>query len=190
MKKQEFLNELEKKISGLPKDDIKERLEFYSEMIDDRMEDGLSEEDAVAQIGTVDDVVSDIASETPLFKLVKEKAKPKRKIKGWEILLLILGFPLWFPLVVTGLVLLFVGYVLIWVLVIVSYAVELSLIAGAFTGIVMTIITHFNLFYIASTLVLFGAAILFFPVCKLVTIATAKLTKKIALSIKKKFVRG
>ena len=190
MKKQEFLDKLEKKISGLPKDDIKERLEFYSEMIDDRMEEGLSEEDAVAQIGLVDDVVSDIARETPLFKLVKEKAKPKRKMRGWEILLLILGFPLWFPLLITGFVLLFVGYILIWVFVRVAYAVELVFIVGAFAAIIMMFASGFSLFYIALALLLLGATILFFPVCKLVTIATAKLTKKIALSIKKKFVRG
>ena len=190
MKKEEFLKELERKISGLPKEDIKERLEFYSEAIDDRIEEGLSEEDAVKEIGSVDDVVSDIANETPLFKLVKEKAKPKRKIKGFEILLLILSFPLWFPLLITGFVLLFVGYMLICVLVIVTYAIELSLIGGAFSGIVMIFVTNFNLFYIAVTLLAFGGAILFFPLCKLVTIATAKLTKRIALSIKKKFVRG
>lgn len=190
MRKDEFLKELERKISGLPKEDIKERLEFYSEMIDDRMEEGLSEEDAVKEIGSVDDVVSDIANDTPLFKLVKEKAKPKRKMKGFEILLLILGFPLWFPLLITGFVLTFVGYVLIWVLVIVVYAVELALIVSAAIGVVMIFVTHFNLFYIAVTLVAIGAAILLFPLCKLVTIATVKLTKKIALSIKKKFVRG
>lgn len=190
MRKDEFLKELERKISGLPKEDIKERLEFYSEMIDDRMEEGLSEEEAVAQIGLVDVVVSDIANETPLFRLVKEKAKPKRKIKGWEILLLVLGFPLWFPLLTVGFVLLLVGYILIWVFVIVAYTIELSVIASAFGGIVMIFVTHFNLFYIAVTMLAIGGAILLFPLCKLVTVSTVKLTKRIALSIKKKFVRG
>lgn len=47
MNKQEFLVKLRKGLSGLPKEDIEERLTFYSEMIDDRMEEGLSEEEAV-----------------------------------------------------------------------------------------------------------------------------------------------
>ena len=34
MNKQEFLMKLRKALSGLPKDDIDERLTFYSEMID------------------------------------------------------------------------------------------------------------------------------------------------------------
>jgi len=38
MDKKEFLSELEKRLQGLPKADIEERLEFYSESIDDRVE--------------------------------------------------------------------------------------------------------------------------------------------------------
>ena len=38
-----FLDELRKGLSGLPEEDIQERLSFYSEMIDDGMEEGLSE---------------------------------------------------------------------------------------------------------------------------------------------------
>ena len=45
MNKQEFFEQLRKGLSGLPKDDIEERLTFYKEMIEDRIEDGLSEED-------------------------------------------------------------------------------------------------------------------------------------------------
>ena len=47
MNKEEFLSELRTKLSGLPQEDIEERISFYSEMIDDRMEDGISEEEAV-----------------------------------------------------------------------------------------------------------------------------------------------
>ena len=45
MGKQEFLEQLRKQFSSLPQADIEEQLSFYSEMIDDRMEEGLSEED-------------------------------------------------------------------------------------------------------------------------------------------------
>ena len=66
MNKDQFLEELRKKLSGLPQEDIDERLAFYSEMIDDRMEEGITEEDAVAGLGTVDSVVEQIMSEIPL----------------------------------------------------------------------------------------------------------------------------
>ena len=58
MRKQEFLAKLRKGLSGLPQDDIEERLIFYSEMIEDRKEEGLSEEEAVAAIGSVDEIVA------------------------------------------------------------------------------------------------------------------------------------
>ena len=47
MNKQEFLSLLRRELSGLPQGDIEERVGFYAEMIDDRMEEGLTEEEAV-----------------------------------------------------------------------------------------------------------------------------------------------
>ena len=60
MNKQEFLTELKKALSPLSKADLEERLSFYSEMIDDRMEEGLSEEEAVAAIGSPDEIAAQI----------------------------------------------------------------------------------------------------------------------------------
>ena len=42
MNKQEFLAHLRKGLSGLPQNDIEKRLNFYGEMLEDRMEEGLS----------------------------------------------------------------------------------------------------------------------------------------------------
>ena len=77
------------KLSFLPWEEAEERIDFYSEMISDQMEEGLSEEEAVAKIGSVEDIVSQILSDIPLSKLVKEKIKPKRKMGAWEIIFLI-----------------------------------------------------------------------------------------------------
>lgn len=80
MTKLQFLLSLHNKLSGLPQNEIEERLNFYSEMIEDRIEDGLSEEEAVSEIGTVDEIAEQIVSDIPLTKIVKEKIKPKRLI--------------------------------------------------------------------------------------------------------------
>ena len=76
MRKQEYLEALQNGLHGLPEQDLQERLTFYGEMIDDRMEEGLTEEEAVNAIGPVDEVVSEIVAETPLTRIVKEKIKP------------------------------------------------------------------------------------------------------------------
>ena len=41
MTKLDFLFSLEKKLSSLPRKELEERLGFYAEMIEDRMEEGL-----------------------------------------------------------------------------------------------------------------------------------------------------
>ena len=56
MSKQEFLTQLRKALSGLPQNDIEERIEFYSEMIEDRIDEGLSEGEAIAAVGTVEEL--------------------------------------------------------------------------------------------------------------------------------------
>ncbi len=85
MTKIQFLLTLNKSLSGLPQDEIEERLTFYSEMIDDRMEEGLSEDEAIAAIGSVEEIVTQSVEEIPLTKIVKNKVKPKRKMRAWEI---------------------------------------------------------------------------------------------------------
>ena len=60
MTKQEFLAKLEILLSGLTEEEISERIGFYSEMIDDRIEEGLSEEEAVSLIGSVEEVAAQI----------------------------------------------------------------------------------------------------------------------------------
>ena len=193
MKKQEFLNELKNRLQGLPPSDLDDRISFYEEMINDRISEGKSEEEAVADIGTVDDIVNEIVKDTPLVKLVKEKVKPKRKLKAWEIVLLILGFPLWFPLVLTALILCLVAYLLIWILVIVCYVVELSLIITASAAPVMLIISLTNngpaLVYLGLWIMCLGGAILLFLGCVGATKLTLKLSKKIITSIKIAFIK-
>lgn len=194
MLKQEFLSALREKLSGLPQTDIEERLTFYGEMIDDRMEEGLSEEQAVKAIGPVDEVVSQIVAETPLTRIVKEKIKPKRKMRAWEIVLLILGFPLWFPLAITAIVLVLVFYIVLWVLVICLWAIEVALWVSALACLVGAV----GLFITGQPVPAFGAlgaalivtslSIFLFFACKAATIGTAKLAEKIIHGIKRLFV--
>ena len=80
MRKDEFLLMLQKRLEGLPKDEIEERLTFYSEMIDDRMEEGVNEEDAVSVVGDVDKIVAEIIALTPISKIAKERSKPQRRL--------------------------------------------------------------------------------------------------------------
>lgn len=60
MNKTEFLKELENKIRVLEKNEIKDILAEYSQHIDMRMENGLSEDDAIKDFGDMDDLAAEI----------------------------------------------------------------------------------------------------------------------------------
>ena len=195
MKKEEFLRALEKSLSGLPREDIEERLQFYSESIDDRMDEGKTEEEAINDIGSVDEITNQIIKETPLKKIVKEKIAPRRrKPSALEVILLILGFPLWFPLLMVGFVLILVAYLLLWILVIVSYSVEVALLGyglvGAYAFLANAVHGTFVLRYVGIALAGVGAAILFFFICIAATKISIRITKHVLLGIKKRLVGG
>ena len=195
MIKTEFLDQLKKGLLGLPEDDITRSIEFYSEMIDDRVEDGKTEQEAVADIGTVKEAVAQILSEIPMSKLIKEKAKKKRKFNAWEIVLLALGSPIWLSLIVAAFAVVISVYAVIWSVVASLWAVFAALIGGAVGGVgsgVVFICTD-NLLpgiaMIGASLVCAGLSIFMFFGCKETTKGIVILTKKIALFIKKSFVK-
>lgn len=194
MTKEEFLAQLQNRLAGLPREDLEERLTFYSEMIDDRLEEGLTEEEAIAEIGSVQEVAAQILADTPLTKLMIERVKPKRSLKVWEILLLVLGAPLWIPLLITAIAVLFTVYAVIWTVALVLWSVMVAvffvglggMIAAAVIALRDSILTGLSLFF--AGLCLLGLSIFMFFGCKAATQGLLLLTKKIASGIKALFV--
>lgn len=102
MNKQEFLGALKKRLSGLPKNEIEERLAFYGEMIDDRTEDGRTEEEAVAEIGGADEIAAQIIADIPLTRLDERENQAETAAETWEIVLIVLGSPIWLSLAIAA----------------------------------------------------------------------------------------
>ena len=130
MNKYEFLEKLQEKLRDLPERDVGERINFYCEMIDDRMEEGLSEEEAIAAVGTVEEVAYQITEEIYLAAQPKPK-KARRKLRAWEIVLLILGSPLWLSLLIAGFAVMFSLYAVLWSVNLVLWTVELPFLLCA-----------------------------------------------------------
>lgn len=195
MNKQEFLTQLRQGLSGLPQDDIEERLTFYSEMIDDRIEEGFSEEEAVEGVGSVDSIISQIIAEVPLAKLVKEKITPKKKLKVWEIVLLILGSPVWLSLLIAAFAVVLSLYVALWSLIISLWAVFGALVISAFGGVIGGVVSSAVGYFlpgvalIAAALFCAGLSVLLFFASIAATKGTVKLTKNIVLWAKNCFIK-
>lgn len=76
MTKQEFISELKRRLSGLSKEDLDKAAEYYGEAIDDCMEEGLSEEEAVAAVGPLEEAVRTILEEIPQASSPRISGKP------------------------------------------------------------------------------------------------------------------
>lgn len=197
MNKKEFLEQLQKELAGLPPKELEERLAFYGEMIDDQMEEGRSEEEAVSNMGTVQGVAEQIIAEVPLSKLVKEKVKvkPKRGLRPLEIVLLILGAPIWLSLLIALFAIALSLYCALWSVIISLWAVAGSLAACVLGGVVSAVMLAIGgqglsaLAMLAGGMACAGLSILFFFGCKQLTMGMVWLTKKMIFGIKSLFVR-
>ena len=185
MKKKEFLEKLQASLWAMPETDKQRSVDYYAEMIDDRMEDGLSEEEAVAAIGDLDEIVKQILNESPRppATVNKTQKQQKRGLEPWMIVLLVLGSPVWVPLVASAVGTVISIYVSLWSVVITLYAVTLALALAAIGCILGS---FFMIGGFPEAMVAWGAAllcaglgILFFLLSNLAAKGMVKLTRLI-----------
>ena len=142
MQKTEFLERLRQKLSILPQREIDETLEYYSEMIDEYIESGCTPAEAVAKMGSVESVAAQILANAQSPANGAPYVQKQKKGGNMTVLSLILGFPLWFPLLITAFCLLLTVAIVIatlamvvpWSLVVAFGASAVGLLIG--TGII------------------------------------------------------
>ena len=195
MTKLDFLDALEQKLQPLPEQERSKALEYYFEIIDDRMDCGMSEAEAVAACGNIDQIAEQIILDTPMTKLVKQKNKTRRRMQTWETVLLIVGSPVWFSLAVAAFCVLLAVSVCLWVVVICLWAVAVALGACAIcvpaAAVVLAVQGQYfpALFCLGCSLVLAGIAILFILAGIWAGKGVAKLHKLTFRGIKRCFIR-
>ena len=124
MTKREFLNKLKVRLSGLPKAELDERIGFYSEMIDDRMEEGLSEEKAVEAVGSVEDAARRTSSASGTRSLEAVESG-EREVGVWRSIILVVTAPVWLSLLLVAAIVGFALYLTAWIVIVTLWAVEL-----------------------------------------------------------------
>jgi uncharacterized membrane protein len=137
MNKAQFLGNLQAALSRLPQSEIEQSLAYYVEMIDDRIEEGMSEEDAVAQLGDIWTIANQIISETPFIP--RTVAKAKTGSKTLNIVLLIVFSPLWVPLAIALSVTVLSIYLILWVIIFVLWSTVAALVLAGLAGLLSTI---------------------------------------------------
>ncbi len=198
MSRDAFIGELRHRMAGLPKEAVDRTVEYYSELIADSMEDGLSEEEAVSRLGSLDEIVANVVKDTPLPQIIETRIQEKKAkrggIRAWEVILLVLGAPLWLPLLLAVLAVVLALYVTLWAVVIALWAVVAAVILTGVVAVVAGIVElcrlHLpqGLVLLGGGLVCMGLCALLFLLMKLITVGTVKLCKLIWTGIKSLFV--
>ena len=195
MTRQEFITSLREKLLNLPRKDTDERIGFYEEMIDDKIEEGMSEEEAIASVGTIDSIYAQMLEEIPFIEIIREKIKQKKRANGGKIALIISTFPIWLSLLAVAFAIYVSLIAAIWSIVVSFWAVFVSFAASTPIGVIVGLFNAFSgnvlfgLALIFSGIILAGLTILTFYGCRYTTKWSAVLTKKTFLGIKKIFVR-
>ncbi len=199
MNKSDFLVTLRSELERQSISNIDNMIEYYDEMICDRIEDGMTEEEAVGSMDSIEEIVKEAVLDKSVPALVREKvqkSREKAKSKGHEwiwITLAVLGFPVWFPILLTVIILLFVFFMVFWILVATVFIVLLAIGFSAIACLVAAFTVFFGLIPFPTFLLAIGAALALGGICVLLwkplvafAKAAGKTFGKIIVSIKKK----
>jgi len=194
MSKSEFIRSLDRMLSQLPENERKRHTGYYEELIDDMVESGINEYDAVTKLGDPKSIANDILTDTPLPLLVKTKVRPSGGWTALTIILAILSCPIWLPIVIALFATLIAVYAVFWVIVIAFAAIILGLVFG---GLAVVIVSPFaigtsfgaSLLMIGWSLTAVGIGILLCYMVYWAGLGIVNLTKLIARWIKSLFIR-
>ena len=142
MNKDQFLAAVRQEAVSVPQHELEKMLEYYEEMIDEATEEGLCEEEAIARLGTWDEICEQIGAfrigsppvssspqcQTPPKQASEPKSAARRRVNlpVWAVVLLILTSPVWGTVVLTLLIVLFA---VVFSLVVIGGALVISLFA-------------------------------------------------------------
>lgn len=108
MTKLEFIDALGNELTSMPIEETKKVLEYYLESVDDRMDDGMTEEEAIEALGPIPELaqraLEEYRQENQILPVPKApepdvnvvfEGPEKRRMPVWAIVLLIIGSPVW-----------------------------------------------------------------------------------------------
>ena len=165
MTKADFLQLLERALAQLPEEERQANLEYYSELLDDMLEEGMTEAEATAKLGSPSQIAQSILQEVPLGKLVSTRMKPK---SGWTplaIVLAVVGSPVWVPLLLAGVAVVLALFVSIWALGFAAIAVVIALAVAVVAAPIIAI--RAAMLTLPVGLMLLGAGLVLLGLCVL-----------------------
>ena len=151
MKKLEFINELGAQLHSMPTEEVRPLLDYYMEIVADRMEDGMTEEEAIDSLGPIPELAEKILAEQPQPEPKPEPIptpapipepvpQKKHRWSGSSIALAIILSPLWLAL----LCVLISVEIAVWVTLASLVVSSGAMILGGIAGSILSLIPTFN----------------------------------------------
>lgn len=194
MTREEFKARLTAALANLPVEERDKTLAYYDEMLDDRIEDGMSEEEAVDQLEPVADIAARVVGETPIPVLVRESIE-RRRFSPLSIVLIVLGSPLWLTLGLTVFAVLLSVIIVLWSVALTLWAVFACFaLCTPFVLLSVFVLPFlgggglYALCALAAFFLLGGLAILMFFAAKYCSIGIVRLTGAALRGIKSVFI--
>lgn len=183
MNKQEFLYQLKEGLVRLDEGEKEQFIRYYDELIEDYIEEGAGEAEAVKKLEKPSVIASKILEDA--FK--EGNIKSTKTISPLLVLLLILGFPLWGSLLIAVIALVVSVYIVIWCL---PFSTGVFAVAGLITSVFSVFASFFAMqdgVYIAVTQLGVGVLVLGLAILSgLLTISMANYFIKISRNFSNK----
>ncbi|WP_162163858.1 DUF1700 domain-containing protein [Acholeplasma hippikon] len=114
MNKQKFIRELQFNLSKFERSEVEEIINYYEELIADKMENGLSEEATIRSLGNITDIINEMK-----MNIVSKRIDTKKSnsTKNFLIILGICSTPILLPLGITFATLYFVMFIVLLALI-------------------------------------------------------------------------
>ena len=176
MNRKKFLRRIKWKLRGLPQSEMTAMLDYFDEAISERMERGMSEEEAVAALGNPEEAAGNVLAEMPddMRRNVKKQSGSGRV---WKMIVLICASPILLSLIAAAFAAA-ISLVAAYLSVVISiFAAAIGCAAGALGCVALIFLTDNVglLLGLGAGLVCAGLAILF-ALCGIVIVkATVKI---------------
>ena len=173
MMKKEFIHELKLKLKSFNHIEVDKIIDFYSELIDEKIESGMKEEAAIKSFGDIDLIVKRVSADLVIERIDNKSSKP---ITSFLIILGICASPILIPIGI-GFFAVFISIFITFFSII--FAFFISSIA-VFAGSIVYAYEMYKLGHeFSSIFLMLGVAFIVSSVLMLLTIYTAKISKYI-----------
>lgn len=160
MTKFEFFGALENHLSPMTPEERRARLDYYHELFDDMLEEGMNEAEVCARLGDPAAIARDLLQDLPLSTLIRSRVKTGREKAGhgWRTFLNVLGAPLWLVLLLAAALVAVSVYLSVW-------AVVISLFVSFVAGVLAAVLVALNAAVGIGGLLIVGAALVAVGLC-------------------------